>query len=543
MNARFSVCLFLICASAFPSVLRSQTSAGASVLPPAREGLVPVHWPDLTRLEAEVREQLTSLQDSLTATLKDPKTPQAALSEAYGLMGQIYHAHSLFAPARECYLNATSLKAQDFRWVYLLGRLDQQEDRVADAIRWYSTARRLQPDYLAVPVNLGNIYLQLDRLVEASESFEAALTIEGGNPAASYGLGQVALAQRRYADAVRLFEGALAQVPGANRIHYALAMAHRGLGDVAQAQAHLARQGTVGVRPVDPVVDGLQELIQGERIHLLRGQLAVDAKRLVEATGEFRKAVAAKPDSLVAHLKLGTTLWQAGDVSGASAEFKESLRLDPTNTVAHFNLALLLANDNKHEQAIAHLQAVFSVDPHDVDAHALLAQELLRSQRWDEALMEYSRVALADPSNETALLAQVTLLQRKGQYRPALERLEKSHAQFPDKGLTAATLAYLLAASPQLDARDGGRALDLATRVHAASGLAEHGAIVAMALGELGRCSDAAAWQKKMMAVAEKEGRLDLQAKLRTDLERYLKGQPCRPPGGTGTGLLGTQLS
>src|SRR5207247_11139614 len=154
----------------------------------------------------------------------------ATLSEAYGMMGEAYHAYSLLAPARECYLNAGGLASKDFRWVYLLGRLDQQEGRIDDAIRRYQIASQLRPDYVAVPLNLGDIYLQTNRLEEAERSFKTPLQIERSNAAAYYGLGQVALSSRSYSQDIKYFETALASAREANRLHDSLAMAYRGSG-------------------------------------------------------------------------------------------------------------------------------------------------------------------------------------------------------------------------------------------------------------------------------------------------------------------------
>src|SRR5690348_13250675 len=67
--------------------------------------LVQLHSPDLTNLEEEVREQITAAQAALAAVTVNP----AALSEAYGKLGQIYHAYSLTSAARDCYLNANLL--------------------------------------------------------------------------------------------------------------------------------------------------------------------------------------------------------------------------------------------------------------------------------------------------------------------------------------------------------------------------------------------------------------------------------------------------
>jgi tetratricopeptide (TPR) repeat protein len=512
--------------------VRSQenTNTGEVLLPP-RPNLVAVHWPDMTRLEGEVREQLTSMRSALIGTLKERTATDAALSEMYGTTGEFYQAYSLNLTARECYLNAIRLSTQDFRWIYLLGKLDQQEDLPDDAIQRFLLARKLRPDYAAAPVNLGNIYLQQNRLADANENFNAALALDSNNAGAIYGLGQVALSQHSYTKAVEYFERTLVLVSGANRIHYSLAMAYRGLGETDKATAQLAQQGTVGVRVSDSLFDGLQDLIKGEHIHLIRGKLALDSHRYAEATDEFRKAIAANEKSVPAHVNLGGALIQTGDEKGAAEQFEIALRLDPKNASAHYNLAFLLANAQQHETAIIQLQSILNSDPNDLGARFFLAQELLKSKRAQEALAEFSRVVEADPNNEDALIEQVKLLQEAKQYQRALTSLEKGHRQYPQKGRTAAMLAYLLAASPQYDLRDGARALELAQLIYKATGVIEHGALVAMALAEIGKCSEAAEWQRRMIAAAEQQGKTDLLNRLNGELKRYEQAQPCRPVG------------
>lgn len=350
----------------------------------ARKDLVAVRTPDLTNLEESVRAQVTELQKSLAATAKNPGTSQIALSEAYGKLGQIYHAYSLISPAHDCYLNASVLAPKDFRWSYLLAKIDQQEGRFEDAIHGYRIARSLRPDYVAVPVNLGNIFLELNRLDEARASFSAALEIDKNNPAAHYGLGQVALSNRSYAEAIRHFDATLAHLPSANRVHYSMAMAYRGLGDLEKVKAHLAQQGPVGVRVSDPLVDGLKDLIEGERVHLARGKLAFEARRYAEAAVEFRKAVAASPNNVAARINLGATLSQLGDTQGAMEQFEEAIRIDPRSVNAHYNLAILLAAQNQHEKAIAHLRSALAVDPNDTSVQLLLSSELVKVRRPKE---------------------------------------------------------------------------------------------------------------------------------------------------------------
>jgi tetratricopeptide (TPR) repeat protein len=522
--------LVLISLLATVVVVRPQAPSPADrVIRSSRTKLADVHLPDLSLLEEGVREQLKAEQDSLVAAIKNTAISDVALSEAYGKLGQVYHAYSLTVPARECYLNAATLAPNDFRWLYLPAKLDQQEGHFEDAINRFSQARALRPDYVAVSVNLGNIFIELNRLSEAEAAFTKARELEKNNPAALYGLGQVSLSNRKYAEAVQYFEQTLAQVPGANRVHYSLAMAYRGLGNAEKAKAHLAQQGIVGVRVVDPVFDGLQDLIAGERLYLSRGKIAFEARRFAEAAAEFRKAVAAKPESVTARINLGAALSQTGDVAGAAEQFAQALRVDPTNTTAQYNLGIILAVQNKPEEAIAHLRAALSAQPNDTNARFLLAQQLRKSGKVDEALGEYSLVVQGDPGNESALLELVTLLYRQGQFRLALDGLERSYAQYPQRGRTVVLLAYLLAASPQADLRNGTRALELAQRVYAASSTPQYGALVALSLAELGRCTEAADWQRQMIAAADNDKNTDLLPKLRAGLKQYENTQSCRP--------------
>jgi hypothetical protein len=140
-------------------------------------------------------------------------------------------------------------------------------------------------------------------------------------------------------------------------------------------------------------------------------------------------------------------------------------------------------------------------------------------------------VVESDPGNEDALIDQVALMLGKRDYGQALKSLDRGHGLFPQKGRTAATLAWLLAASPQQELRDGTRGLELAKRVYQATGLVNHGAIVAMALAELGRCEEAAELQRRLIETAEREKNSRMVDKLRPDLRHYETARPCRPSG------------
>src|SRR5260370_6915110 len=102
----FWMALLIICAS-IGEAQSQRTTGNNDTLPPPRSNLVSLHWPDLTTLEAVVREQLLSAQKALTAaaTIRDPVTTDATLSEAYGEAGEIFQPDFPSTPPHHSYLN------------------------------------------------------------------------------------------------------------------------------------------------------------------------------------------------------------------------------------------------------------------------------------------------------------------------------------------------------------------------------------------------------------------------------------------------------
>ena len=506
-----------------------ENSKPISVLTPPRTGLESVPLPLLGSVEESVAEQIRSAQASVADLFAQPKISDPDLSQAYGNLGRLYHAYEFNDSAEACYLNASRLGPKDYRWLHLLGQLNQKAGNLERSASFYEAARKIAPDYVATATNLGSVYLQLNRLVEAQKEFQAALASDPGCAAAHHGLGEVALAQQRFSNAIDHFVAALNRVPQANRIHYSLAMAYRGKGDLEKARVHLKQRGTVGVRAEDPLMGEVLGLLQGERVHLLQGRLAFHAGQFEDAARAFAKAVQAEPDSVRARVNLGSALGQMGDTQGAMEQLRAVLVAEPRNRTAHFNLGTILVRQGDHSQAINHFLAVLESDPADLEANRELAKSLLQVGQDDEAVTYLSKAVSLAPGDEASLIRLASLLVGKNHYRETLDLLEEAHGRFPKRVRTANALARLLAGCPDAKLRDGQRALQLAMQAYGATKLLVHGETVAMALAQLGRCQEAADWQRRMLDVAEQAKEPQLTARLRQELARYERGSPCAP--------------
>lgn len=504
-------------------------SSAASRSDPQQAALQQVPEPDLSPLEPAVADQLTAVRGTAEAVIGDPGKPAAERSDAYGDLGRVYHAYGLLEPARVAYRNAEALAPGDFRWPYYLGLLHQERGEHEAAGAAYDRVLELLPHALPALVHRGEVALALDRPDEAEDYLLRALSTEPASPSVRAVLGQVALSRRDYRRAAELLEAALEALPAANRLHYPLALAYRGLGDEARAREHMALRGEVGARPPDPLLDELEALKQGERVHVVRGATAFRAGRYAEATEAFGAAVMANPKSIPARVNLAAALSALGRTEQAARELRMAIEIEPRNPTAHYNLGLLLGSAGDSAGAVRELAAAIEAAPRDAGMRLAYARALAAAGRNEEALASFRIAVQMDPLSSAARLGEAQTLVRLDRYAEARSRLEEATATFPEDPAVALGLAKLLAAAPDPAVRDGGLAVELAQRVHEAGPTDRTAETLALALAESGRCAEAAELQQQaadVVAAAGDEGRA---AELATAAEGYRAGPPCRP--------------
>lgn len=485
---------------------------------------------NLEGLEEPVARQLETLRGFVSERVADSNATATELADAFGELGRHYHAYQLSEPAEECYTIARRLAPQDFRWSYLAGYLYQSAGRLAEAAEQYERALAIVPDVPPALIRLGQTYLDLDRRDDAEKLLTEAYRLDPSAAAALSELGQLYLSAGRHAEAVQALEKALELEPAADLLYYPLGQAYRGLGKMEKARAALGRRGEVGVRPADPLIDGLDDLTTGERVHLLRGRAAFEAGSFAQAAEEFRSAVEAEPDSVRARINLASALAETGEVDEAIAVLAEVVEIAPGNATALFNLGLLYERRGDLELAAERFAGAVSYDGSDSEMRLRLADSLRRLGRPEEALPHYGKAVALEPGLEAAWLGEADTLVRLGRFDEAITRLETAHNLMPTAGQVAHGLARILAGCPDASLRDGARALDLALRVAKARPTLLHAQTVAMAHAEVGECDRAAEWQSRAVEAAREVGTPEQTAVLESVLEGYRAGPPCRPP-------------
>ncbi len=503
-----------------------------SALPQARQVLVSIPVPDFESMEAQVRSQLKTAQDTLDAILGRGDTENGILSRMFGEMGQQYQAYEFEEAAQACYVNARTLDPKVFQWAYFLGHLLKKGKQPEESIKQFEQALILNPDYFSGYIALAEGYIGSNRLDEAESILNRARVKDEASASVFFGLGRVASIRNAHEEAITYFENARRLAPEAGRVNYPLGMAYRAQGNHEKARFFLAQKGGAGVTLKDPLLDDLRMLTKGGHALKIRGNRAYIEGRFEEAQEAYEQALAAAPDNPESHVNLAVVLTALNQNEKAMHHLEEALLLDPIRQMALFNLGSLLAKQGRDLDALPYYRRALDSDPDFVNAHFNLANAQLRLGQLEEAVIHYEKVIELTPSNAAARHRQALALVGLQRWEAARLALEAGYEALPSEGLIINLLARLLAACPVEEIRDGLRSLNLAQTLVEGNRSLGNIEVLAMALAEQGRFDEAAELQEQSLVFAKKQGRTDLEGSLTANLARYQNKKPSRNPGG-----------
>jgi tetratricopeptide (TPR) repeat protein len=507
-------------------------AANAALSPPAGLGLQTVMLPDVSKMEPSVRQQMEAQFSSLQSVVATRSPSHDALAAAYGETGKLLLAATLLDAAEGCFLNAQTLAPGDRRWPYYLGQIYKGKGPIEKSVASFERARQLAPDDVATLIWLGDAYLSAGNVDGADRVFGAVIARQPSLAAARYGEGRAALAKRDYQRAVDQLTDALAREPQATSIHYPLAMAYRGLGDVKSSEAHLAQQGQVDPRPPDPLMGEIDGLLQSPEAYNLRGGAELEAGHWEAAAEQFRRGLELAPNEPSMRQRFGTALYQMGDKQGAAQQFEQVLRTTPDYARAHFSLGVLLNDAGQYSDAIAHFRAAVKSDPKYVEAHVQLAGVLARNGQPGEAVVQYTEALDASPTNADALFGRAMAFIRLRRYADARDALTAGMKSHADQPMFVHALARLLAAAPDDGLRDGPGALKLIDQLVKGPQTIELAETTAMALAEVGRFKEAVEVQRDALTAATTSNLAAAQRRIINNLRLYESRRPCRTPFG-----------
>jgi tetratricopeptide (TPR) repeat protein len=399
----------------------------------APESLPAVVLPDLASVAAPVRQQITTANDSLTAALSNSASSVADRAQRYGDFGNVLLASTFFDEAVLCYRHAEALQPADARWPYFRGHASLKKGDREDAARAFERTLSIDSRYLPAVVWLGDTYLDLGRVGEAQAAFARALALQPDSAAALFGAGRAALARQAYGDAIGHLEHALQVDPRATVINYPLAMAYRGNGQRAKADALLQRRGNVAPDLLDPLLQQADVVLESAVSYEGLGMQALRRQDWAGAVQAFRRGLDIAPDDASLRYWMATAMIASGDAAGAEREFREVVRRAPGFANAHFSLGAILDRRGQKAEALREYQAAVDAAPNMPEARLRLAETLRAQGQLRPAIAQYEEAVKLDPTVAEAWIGGAQALIAAGRTAEARAWIARGRAIHPQR--------------------------------------------------------------------------------------------------------------
>jgi tetratricopeptide (TPR) repeat protein len=321
-----------------------------------------------------------------------------------------------------------------------------------------------------------------------------------------------------WCDDATLWTSSLAQDERNSEAHHSLGGSLMRQGKTEEALRHLHR--AIEVQPNHP------------EAHNTLGALLLTLGRTDEAIAEASRAVEVRPDYPEARFNLARACQSRGRLDQAAEAYRAGLSQRPEDIGAWYYLGQTLVLQGRLAEAIRAYERALSLNATYVEARYGLALALIRSSQADRARDELTTLVRSQPEFAEAHCRLADLARRRRDYADAAACYRAAIAARPGLREPRIALARLLATCPQADVRNGAEAVSIARPLSEGPGLNDPQAwdVLAAALAESGDFAGAVDAARRAANLAAATGRGDLTADIRSRLERYRAGRPCREP-------------
>ena len=348
---------------------------------------------------------------------------------------------------------------------------------------WRDTLAK-NPDCWMAQDNLGILLAGQGHIEEAMEYYHKAIQLNPNNIEALNDLGIALAAQGRIDEAIENYRKAIQINPNDCKV----------LNDLGNA---LAAQG-----------------------------------RFDEAIKNYYKAIQINPNYAGAQYNLGNALATKGQFDEAIEAYYKAIQINPNYAEALNNLGIALANKGRFGEAIEAFSKAIQINPNDCKVLNNLGGSLADMGQFDEAIENYRKAIQINSNRPETLFHLGTTLGQLGRTREAMAQYREALRLNPNLARALNNLAWMLAASPDDDLRNGAEAVRLAER---ACELTHYGeplfiGTLAAAYAEAGHYPEAVTTAEKAEQLATTAGFKKVAEKNRQLLELYRAAKPYHEP-------------
>lgn len=422
---------------------------------PALASMPPVPEIDTSVFLPVVRAQLDEALARLTELPYDP--------ERNGRLGMMLAAYDQDVAAAALFERASHLDSSAFAWPYYLGYARYDLSDLPGAIAAMRAALAIKPEHPNARIKLAEFLLEAGEYEASRDAYRRVVKDRPGRVEGHIGLGKLANLEGEPQEALEHLTRANEIESRIGEVHFAMAEAHRKLGDADAAARELElfeRYRNLRPKTRDEELLAIGALNVGDLPHLSRGMAFMSAGRVVDAALAFKEAVDINPRNVVALTSLMELHGRNRELAAARRYYRQALKVNPDNAELSGKWAAVLRDNGQRKEAIAALEKAVELDPFNGSYQALLGRMLQDSGDLAQAETWYRRAIATDTLNRDARFNLAYLLAMRQENQAAAELLR------PLVGEESNPAPQLLQLMARIEAQMGrfDRALGLLTR-------------------------------------------------------------------------------
>ena len=216
-----------------------------------------------------------------------------------------------------------------------------------------------------------------------------------------------------------------------------------------------------------------------------------------EGIQHFNKVLEIDPDNYLAYYNRGLAYKNMNEYKNAIADLNYCIKVDPSNSWPYFQLGGVWCDQGDLEKGIRFYSKAIEVNPNHIEPYG--TRGIMKSMlgRIDSAVDDLNTAIEIDPQYPMLYIVKAQILELKGDCQAVIENYEKAMSFDPEKFNTKGDIAWILAACPDSNFRDGEKALELAAEFYDSDQNHEILRTVAAAYADIGDFENALIYQKK----------------------------------------------
>jgi tetratricopeptide (TPR) repeat protein len=301
--------------------------------------------------------------------VKDPVEEHYRAAETFQLAGDLVQAEAE-------YRRVITLALQRLAALRILSQDERQ------ALVFLQSATAADPSDVEAQLSLASVYFRLGDLTSAKTILRSVHAKDEHRLPAKSLLGNILFMEGDYPAAADQLQAVMEEGSDLSAA-YSLALTYLKLNNLTKATGVFDEM--------------LASMGSSAELHVLIGRAYREGDQFDLAAGEFRKALALKPDVARAHAYLGIVyLLQRGDsgLAEARSEFEAELLRNPGDYSSHYNLGVIHFKQHTIALAEQELAKAIQLLPDSPDAYFYLGQARLQEGKSREAVPQLEKAIL-----------------------------------------------------------------------------------------------------------------------------------------------------